>query len=160
MPARSTNSHAPVTFLPVDLDARRLVKATTDLCEKIAKWKRYAMTERMLSAVLDAGMAVNAAVRTFDVRTKVRLLASASSHLDRLYYLAEVAVTAGYVTAGQKAIWDEQFEQVRRQVTSLLNSQQMRLRPQPSGEAESRGTPSGETSNKKDAPSHAEDRLP
>lgn len=159
MPARSTNSHPPVTFLPVDLDARKLVKETTSLCEKMAKRKRYPMMERMLAAAIDAGMAVNAAVRTFDVRAKVRLLTSASNHLDRLQYLAEVATNANFVTPAQKAIWDPEFENVRRQVTGLLNSRSMRLRPQPSGEAESGGAPSGETSNKKDALSHAEDRL-
>lgn len=160
MPARSTNSHPPASFLPVDLSARRLVKATTDLCEKIAKWQRYPMTERILSAVLDMGMAVNASVRTFDLRTKVRLLTDASRHLDQVIYLAEVAVTADFVTPEQKAIWDDVYNQVRRQVTGLLNSQSMRLRPQPSGEAESGGAPVGEASNKKDAPSHAEERLP
>ena len=64
---------------------------------------------------------------------------------------------AEVITTDGKAVWDEQDNNVRRQVTLFLNSLQARLGLQ-SSEAESAGCPGGVTSNKKDAPSHLEDR--
>lgn len=153
MPARSTNTHPPASFLPVDLAGRRLVGATVKLCREIRRWERYPYTERAFAAALDAGLEINRAVKSYDPRMKVKHLQDAERHLDDLLYLVEVAVTAELVTPEQKAVWDDGNDEVRRQVANLRNSQQSRIKPT-SSEAEFGGAADGATSNKKDAPSH------
>ena len=157
MPSRGKSSKPSASFQPVDLQGRRLVKETVALCRKISKWERYPFMEIALSESHDAGLSINRACRTYNLKKKVENLLKANNSLDDLRYTIEVMMEAEVITTDGKAVWDEQDNNVRRQVTLFLNSLQARLGLQ-SSEAESAGCPGGVTSNKKDAPSHLEDR--
>jgi hypothetical protein len=157
MPSRGKSSKPSASFQPVDLQGRRLVKETVALCRKISKWERYPFMEKALSESHDAGLSINRACRTYNLKKKVENLLKANNSLDDLRYTIEVMMEAEVITTDGKAVWDEQDNNVRRQVTLFLNSLQARLGLQ-SSEAESAGCPGGVTSNKKDAPSHLEDR--
>lgn len=146
MPARSTNTHPPASFLPVDLAGRRLVGATVKLCREISNWERYPYTERAFGDAFDAGREINRAVRSYNPSEKVEHLRKAEGHLDDLLYLVEVAVTAELVTPEQKAVWDELNDKVRQQVANLRNSQQSRIKKPTSSEAEFGGAAAGATS--------------
>jgi hypothetical protein len=153
VPTRSTKNQ-PTAFQPVDLEAKRLVRDTVELCSAIPKWERYPFTERALTQAHDAGLAINRACRIYDLQSKVLQLRKACGYLDDLRYTIEVIMTADLVATEKKVPWDERYLEVRRQVALLLNSLQDRLRTIPSREAESAAGSCGATSNKKDAPSH------
>lgn len=157
MPSRGKSSKPSASFQPVDLEGRRLVRETVALCRKISKWERYPFMEKALGESHDAGLSINKACRTYNLKKKVEHLLNANKSLDDLWYTVEVMMEADVITDDEKAVWDEQNNEVRRQVAIFLNSLQARLGLQ-SSEAESAGCPGGVTSNKKDAPSHLEDR--
>lgn len=150
MPSRSTKVHTSLSFQPVDLECRRLVGATVQLCRRVPKSERYPYTELVHQYVNAAGVNINRACRVYGTEAKIGYLRKANFHIDDLRYQVEVMLTADLITAEAKASWDEKYDEVRRQVTLFLNSLQSRL----CSEAESAAGSCGATSNKKDAPSH------
>lgn len=149
MATRSAKSRPSVAFQPVDLECRRLVGATVQLCRRVPKSERYPYTELVHQYANAAGININRACRVYGPEAKAGYLRKANFHLDDLRYQVEVMLTADLITAEVKASWDEKYDEVRRQVTLFLNSLQSRC-----SEAESAAGSCGVTSNKKDAPSH------
>lgn len=122
----------PLQGLDVKVEAQRLVVATAILVQKINNGFKFTIGDRVMNDAWDMGKLTFRGLKTPmrnvpELRTKLDRLTRARSLLGDLEFDLEVAIGAGKVTSEEKAIWDIQFREVRRQLDLLVTSLSKRL---------------------------------
>ena len=133
MAGRNDNHpRVPLEGLDAKLDTLRLVRDTAVLVEKMNRGFKFTLGDPTMRDAFTIGHLVHRGLKApmrcpTELRGKIDLLAKARRILDDLEFDVEVGITAGRVTANEKAIWDIQFRKVRPQLDSLVTSLSRRL---------------------------------
>ena len=145
----------PLQGLDVKVEAQRLIVATALLVEKINRGFKFTIGDRTMDDAFAVGKLTFRGMKSpmktaADLRTKLDRLTRARSMLGDLEFDLEVAITACRVSPEEKAIWDIQFREVRRQLDLLVTSLSKRL-AEMTGGRESSAPAMGEAEPVRDA---------
>ena len=116
-------AHRPAELLPVEVDSRALGVAVSFRVEHLRKnCYKFTLGDRIMTAVVDAGAAIERGVRTLPGKAKRECFQEADDALYRLLYCLEVANALLAMSDSEKAQLDYLWDKVSGQVHTLLNS--------------------------------------
>lgn len=114
-------------------DAERLCVEAMKIHDKLPNNLKRAIGGPLVRCVVEGGAAIMAGYRATYSQAKERNYAEAQEYLDRVEFIMEAVLVTNKISAAEKAVFDNRFLEVQRQLRGLRNSLNNKTRPIPSG---------------------------